>query len=301
MSKEDEIILNMVVDILGEPNKSNEDTLQYAFNCPVCDEGKNKGNLEVNLSKNVYHCWSCDSDSGVDYSKGNLFSFFRHYGTAEQLKLYKIFKPHTNVLREKPEKKVDLPDGFITFDQINVYYPPHTQAVKYLEARGVTQKMIYKYKLGLTTKGKFANRIIFPSYDKNNVLNFFVGRAWGSEKPKYLGFDIPKDDILFNENLINWDKDIFIVEGPFDALFVDNAIVTLGSHLSRFKIESIYNNAKGDVIIGFDPDAKNKALKIYHELNGGKLWNKIKMLSLPEGEDIASLKGDVMPYVTRVK
>lgn len=298
MSKDNEVILNMIIDILGEPNKSNEDKLQYAFNCPVCDEGKNKGNLEINLNKQVYHCWSCDSD---DYSKGSLGNFFHHYGTPEQLKLYRVFRPTKKEKLEIEHKKVALPEGFISFDEINPHYPPHMQALNYLKSRGVSDSMIRKYKLGLTTVGKYANRIIFPSYDKNNELNFFVGRVWGKGHPKYLGFDGPKDDIIFNENLVDWDKDIYIVEGPFDALFSDNPVVILGSYLSRYKLEMIYNNAKSNVIIALDPDAKNKALKLYHELNGGKLWNRIKLLSLPDGEDMASLRGEVMSYVTSVK
>jgi DNA primase len=157
--------------------------------------------------------------------------------------LYSVFRPAKKILAEPEAKPVELPDGFITFDKININYPPHVQAIKYLKSRGVTRDMVLKYKLGLTTNGLFARRIIFPSYDRDNKLNFFVGRTWVSDKPKYLGVDTPKDNIIFNEHLLDWNKDIYIVEGPFDALFVENSIVTLGSHLSKYKIEKIYNNA----------------------------------------------------------
>jgi hypothetical protein len=42
-------------------------------------------------------------------------------------------------------------------------------------------------------------------------------------------------------------------------------------------------------------------MQLYRDLNGGRLWNKIKMLSLPEGEDIASLRGDVEKYITTMR
>lgn len=301
MTKDEEIVLNMIVDILGEPMKENSNTLQYAFNCPICDEGRNKANLEISLAHHIYHCWSCDSGFQTDESKGSLRKFFNIYGTTDQKKLYNLYVPSKHKRVTQQVKDVVLPEGFITLDKIIKSYPPHKQAIEYLKSRGVTDDMAVKYNLGLTTTGKYAHRIIFPSYDINKKLNFFVGRSWGYSKPKYLGSDTPKDNIIFNEHLIDWNKDIFIVEGPFDSLFVDNAIVTLGSHLSEYKIEKIYRNAKADIIIGFDPDAKNKALKLYNELNGGKLWNKIKLLSLPEGEDIASLRGDVMSYLSIIK
>ncbi len=294
-----EVVLKMLVNILGEPKRKSEKRQQYAFNCPACDLGRNKANLEINIGDAIYHCWSCEPES--DFHKGSLYKFFKNHGSKDDLKIYKIFFGHSTHKELEVEHKVELPEGFISFEDIVPFYPPHNQANKYIRSRGVTDDIIKKYKIGLTTKGKFANRIIFPSYDKNGELNFFVARTWGSLKPKYLNCDSPKTDVLFNEHLIDWENDIYIVEGPFDSLFVENSVVVLGSELHHSVLEKIYNNCKANVIIGLDPDAKKKAEKIYHELNAGRLWGKIKMLSLPEGEDIASLKGNVSNYFKIIK
>ena len=45
--KEIEVIVSLIGDILGHPVRAYESKHQYLFNCPLCDEDQNKGNLEV--------------------------------------------------------------------------------------------------------------------------------------------------------------------------------------------------------------------------------------------------------------
>jgi hypothetical protein len=34
-------------------------------------------------------------------------------------------------------------------------------------------------------------------------------------------------------------------------------------------------------------------LNLYHELNGGELWGRIKLVKLPDNKDIADLRGEI--------
>jgi hypothetical protein len=52
-------------------------------------------------------------------------------------------------------------------------------------------------------------------------------------------------------------------------------------------------NAKSNVIICLDADAWQNAVKLYHELNGGELWGRIKLVKLPDNKDIADLRGEI--------
>ena len=91
--------------------------------------------------------------------------------------------------------------------------------------------------------------------------------------------------------MIDWDKDIYLVEGVFDGFFLDNSIPMLGKHMSELLFETIYTKAKGNVIICLDADAIKNSIKLYHELNGGELWGRIKLIKLPDDSDIADLRG----------
>jgi hypothetical protein len=50
-----------------------------------------------------------------------------------------------------------------------------------------------------------------------------------------------------------------------------------------------------------DGDAWKNAVKLYHELNGGELYQKIKILKLPMDRDVCDLKGQIDPYYVIIK
>ena len=145
-------------------------------------------------------------------------------------------------------------------------------------------------------KGDFAYRIVVPSYNSEGRLNYFVARAWVPKKMKYKNPTAQKDEIIFNESLIDWEKDVYLCEGVFDSFFLDNSLVLLGKKLSKLAFSTIYEKAKGNIIICTDGDAWEDGLKMYHELNGGKLYNKVKIIKLPKDKDVCDLKGQIQDY-----
>jgi hypothetical protein len=50
-----------------------------------------------------------------------------------------------------------------------------------------------------------------------------------------------------------------------------------------------------------DEDAWTDALKLYHTLNGGRLYNKIKIIKPPKGMDVADLRGQIDDYYIEIK
>ena len=81
----------------------------------------------------------------------------------------------------------------------------------------------------------------------------------------------------------------------FDSIFVDNSIPMLGKKLGEHLFNLLYEKAK-EIRIILDGDAWENAQKIYHQLNGGKLFGKIWISRLPEDKDIAELCGDLTEY-----
>ena len=70
-------------------------------------------------------------------------------------------------------------------------------------------------------------------------------------------------DFIFNELYLDWNKDITIVEGVFDAIVAGNAIPLLGSTLreNSYIFQKIVDNCD-KVYIALDADAKGKEFKI---------------------------------------
>jgi len=288
---ENEALVELLEDVLGDHGLHYPNRGQISFNCPVCDDDRNKHNLEVNYIDNVYHCWSCGDSEGTHGPLGKLFD---KYGNKKQKKLYQVLKPETVVKREKSKKKLRLPDRYTLFKDSSPVYPVRKAAINYLYNRGITDYMIEKYQIGFCDKGDHAGRIVIPSYNIDGELNYYIARSWDPmSRAKYRNPEAEKEKIIFWENMIDWNKDIFLVEGAFDGLFLDNAIPMLGKHMSELLFETIYKNCKKDVIICLDGDAFKDGVKLYHELNGGELWGRIKLIKLPDEKDIADLRGEI--------
>ena len=287
------IIANIFKSFLGEPHEHNEESGQMSFDCPSCAEmgkGHGKHKLSVNYIKNKYRCWVCGHDNNMH---GDVPNLIKRYGTKSNLKDYELVNP--NAFYRKKDinlipTKVKLPKEFIKLTNSNSDKPYFNDAYIYLKRRGINDDMIKNYNLGYCYKGKYAFRIIFPSYDEFGDLNFFVGRAWASFKsPKYLNPTAEKQLIIFNEHKIEWDSTIYLVEGSFDHLVIPNSIPLLGKNISQKLRDLLYNKAKGKIIILLDEDALNDSKRLYKELNIGVLHNMIRVCTPPYNHDPSSI------------
>ena len=304
MTDEVDVLVELLTEFLGDFHQHYESKGQISFDCPVCaeekglDGGDGKGNLEINYGKHVYKCWSCGETHGTHGPLGKLFD---QYATKSQKKVYNLIKPEELKQEDVKRPKLRLPEGYTTFQDSNPRFIPHMEAYRYLQSRGITDEMIERFKIGYTVSGDFAYRIIVPSFNKEGVLNYFVARSWVPKKMKYKNPSVPKDEIIFNESLIDWDKDIYLCEGAFDSFFLSNSIVMLGKKMSDLIFTTIYNSANGNVIICLDEDAWTDALNLYHTLNGGRLYNKIKIIKPPKDMDVADLRGRIDEYYYEIK
>ena len=297
--EENEALVELLESLLGDHGLHYPNRGQISFNCPVCDEGRNKHNLEVNYIENVFKCWSCGDSNNTH---GSLTKLFDKYGNKKLKKLFSVLKPETVVKRERKKKTLKLPEGFTLFKDSSPIYPVRRAAKNYLDNRGISDYMIEKYQIGFCDQGDHAGRIVIPSYNSKGELNYYIARSWNPmSRAKYKNPEAEKDKIIFWENMIDWNKDLYLVEGAFDGLFLENAIPMLGKHMSELLFETIYKKAKANVIICLDGDAWENAVKLYHELNGGDLYDKIKILKLPRDQDVCDLKGKIDEYYVTIK
>jgi len=299
MSDDKEILLEILHEILGDPEKVYDSKLQYGYNCPECGLEERKGNLEVSLEKHLFHCWACGDINGTHGTLGKLID---KYGNKKQKKIYNLLQPEEQKPKEKQKNKLKLPEGFTQFKDSSLVYPIRRQAYNYLIKRGITDNIIEKYGIGFCDKGSFSGRIIIPSYNNKNQLNYFIARSWDpNSRAKYKNPECPKDEIIFFENMINWDEDIYLCEGAFDAIFLPNSIAMLGKHMSDLLLTTLYDKANGNIVLCLDSDAFQDAVKLYHTLNGGRLYGKIKIIKLTGDSDVCDMKGQIDEYYITIR
>lgn len=279
-------IPTILENFLGEHRRHTEHKEQISFDCPECDDGKHKGNLEVNYGLCKYKCWSCKE---LNNMYGNLSELIKKYGSKEDYKKYLLIKPVEGDKRERiiPERILEVPDGLRlvsdNHDDLKV-----GKIKTYLNDRGIYDQIIEKFKICYTNIGKYNNRVIIPTYDSDGKMEYFVSRAFEKWlKPKYLNPDVDKDTVIFFEQHINWDATIYLVEGVFDAIVIPNAIPLLGKFISEKLFMKLQEKAKADIVVLLDGDAHDDAKELYIKLNVLNLYNRIKIIYLHPKLDVS--------------
>ena len=255
--------LRILEEILGNNYRSND---EHLFFCPFCKHHKRK--MSINISKNTYKCWICDSRGK------NIYTLVRKFGNHFQKQKWQSFEENVdildfdNIFEEKEEEtiqRISLPKEFISLANKNLSLTANTP-LNYLRKRGINSADILKWKIGYCEDGEYRNRIIIPSFNRDGNCNYFVARSWTKDWLKYKNPPASKN-VVFNELMINWEEPIILVEGIFDAIIADNSIPLLGSTLNAHSslFEAILTHSKR-VYVALDQDAEKKALNIISAL-----------------------------------
>ena len=236
---------------------------ELLFTCPVC--GHHKRKFSINLDKSVYKCWVCD------YRGRNIRRVIRSHGSYNQLQKWDSISQRSDLERfaelfmeaEHPEdkSKMELPEEFTSLCTGTIP-ATGTYALRYLQKRGITKDDIVKWKIGYCFSGEYRNRIIIPSFDEDGDCSYFIARSYSGDSYKYKNPRASKD-IVFNELFIDWNSDLVLVEGVFDALVAGNAVPILGSTLRKGS-ELLRKIVRNDtpIYIALDPDAADKERRI---------------------------------------
>ena len=240
---------------------------ELLFTCPSCNHHKRK--FSVNLDKNVFKCWICD------YYGRNLRRIVRRFGSFTQLQRWDAITDRTDITKfselfleedcGEGEEKLELPPEFVSLANKDLPLSAK-RPLRYLQERGITKQDILRWKIGFCYDGEYGGRIVIPSFGMSGHPNYFIARSYVQHRMKYKN-PYSSKNIIFNELFTNWNNDLTIVEGVFDAIIAGNSVPILGSTLSeKHKLfEKIVENDT-PVYVALDPDAESKALKLIQKL-----------------------------------
>ena len=238
----------------------------YNFRCPICGDSqkhKNKarGYLYQVKSNTNFKCHNCGASSSLNNFLKQIDPVLHKQYTMEKFK--EGFAGGRNFVVEEPtfefskpvfKKKLDLPRA----SEVPI-------ANKYLTKRGLDPTKFYfadKFKQWVNTQKKTfdyikqdESRIIIPMYDESKTLIGFQGRSLGPNSVKYITVMINEDaPKIYGLDKIDNEKPIFIIEGPFDATLVQNAVAMCGSDLD------IRSFGWSDYIYVYDNEPRNREI-----------------------------------------
>jgi len=247
----------------------------YTFRCPYCGDSqkhknKTRGYFFSKKSGLVFKCHNC----GVGRSFGNFLKeqandLYDEY-VMERYKAGLTGK-HRNVANpkfdfEKPVFKTKANDTEVeSIEQLNNEHP----AVGYLLGRQIPKKyfsdLFYTDKFCTwvnTQKPTFKDvkkdhpRIIIPFIDTDGTWFGFQGRSLDvNDKMRYITIMLDESKTkIFGLNRVDFDKTIYITEGPFDSLYIDNAIAMAGADVDWEVLRD------KEVVFVYDNERRNKEI-----------------------------------------
>jgi DNA primase len=139
--------------------------------------------------------------------------------------------------------------------------------------------------LGIEKEGLHKNdkRLVIPFYDAEKNLIAIQGRSLGESKLRYITLKLHDDNKkVFGLDRIDEDKLIYVVEGPIDSMFLENAVATADSNLES--ITDVLDKSK--VALVFDNEPRNKEIVAKMEKAIDNHFNVVIWPEMIEKKDI---------------
>jgi hypothetical protein len=264
----DKKYLRLVSSRFRNSSWKNEELLNHS--CPYCgDSEKNphkaRGYHFKMKETYIYKCHNCGvSKPFGKFLKEQDSSMWKQYAVE---KFYKKDPTFTNVVvpktkvvfKDDPLKKVGCISAVEAKEATD--YLNHRQIPKdkwddlyYIENCQSLSLLDYKYKDRV-----FGNdpRLILPFYSRQGKLIGVSGRALNNNKLRYLTLKFDdQESLIYGLRTVDYNKKVYVTEGPIDSLFLPNAIAVAGSDFSKLKS---YVPTEQAVVV-FDNERRNSEL-----------------------------------------
>lgn len=308
--------INQVSSKLERFKKKSEKL--FNFRCPFCkDSEKNKlkarGYFYHKNNAMFFRCHNCGEGMSLsNFLKSVDIGLYERY-------IFEKFKSQNNRQDNSSSQDIVFPSSKFTTDKsktiISKYpkidslpldYPAH----QYLLERKIPSHFLSKMYLvsdfkklvdELEPDNEHAlkekdTRIVIPFYDVHNEIVAIQGRSLHSKGLRYITIKLNKTSPkIFGMDRVDTSKRVYILEGPIDSMFLENAVATAGADLQNAVFE--------DSVFVFDNEPRNLAIinSMTKLADSGKkvcVWPP-KMDSLKDVNDMV-LAGKTPKNITKI-
>ena len=267
---------------------------EVMMHCPFCGDTKSM-RAGYNLDKDAFHCFHCGIgfpeafENVVEKLTGkNVINVMASLLKGENVFLTKetpVLKHHDKNITPVNYNEFLKEECVVVTEKLGNHPISAWDFVKSRKLNTVGRDFYYCH----DKESRFFGRVIIPFFDTNGDCVYFQARYLGTEKVKikYLNPHGTKD-VVFGLDKVDRSKTVPVLEGPLDAMFVENAVAICSSAPSKAQVELL----KGlDLVFMLDNDeAGLKSMR--------KLARKgFKVIKWPKG---FGWKEDVNDYCVRL-
>lgn len=244
----------------------------WNFRCPICNDSqkhKNKARGFVFEVKSdlLYKCHNCGVSMPlsklIEQLDPQLYKEYRLEKFTDRNKKKVDMRKVKRIVSSTPKFKPNILSNLVKIEDLNITHP----AREYLAKRKLpTDALYYTEKFKEWTNSvkpdtfpdvnQEEGRIIIPFRTKEGDVFGFQGRSLSNTGLRYITILLEEGrSKIFGLESIDYEKTIFITEGPFDSLLLDNSVAMGGADISN------YNDQLGDnVVFIYDNEPRNKQI-----------------------------------------
>lgn len=256
-------------EILSEVKHKQIKNDMWSCRCPICGDSKKDKTkmrglfIQKTLTDFFYMCHNCSV-------RTNLRGFIKQ-AFPQKLHNYNLSLLSTED-RTKEYRKVEPlikenKDNYLGINCSNL--DEEHLAISYLKSRKLLHlKHIFYYK---------EDSIVIPFYSKDKKIIGYQQRFFLDHKFRYKSTKLDTEHpFIFGLDRIDYNKTIYVVEGAFDSLFIENCIAVNCSDLTR--VESVLPSGC-NIIYVWDNEPRNKIIvsEMTSAVKKGKtivMWDK---------------------------
>ena len=237
----------------------------YNCRCPICgDSAKNKyrarGYFYEGTDSLIYYCHNCTEC--LSFSK---YLEQYHPELYTQYLFEKFSRSHEKLDTNTKFSDIIAPKSDDIFASLESNNP---LAIKYLRDRHIEQTFHFTHEfqqwVNSVVPMKFAkprpdSRVVIPLRGPLGEVYGFQGRSIGDNAIKYITITFPGCPKLFGMDSVDMNRTYYVLEGPLNSLFVDNAIASCGGDIVATL--STVPHIKENAVIIYDNEPRNKTIK----------------------------------------
>jgi transcription elongation factor Elf1 len=284
----------------------------YNFSCPICGDSKTnstkaRGYIYEKNQSLFYRCHNCGvGTTFASFLKNNFHNIYKEY-------IFEKFGANNSIQSTSEPEKTESPSIELSSILIKkiVDLTDNHPARQYLDSRKIInqERIYYTENFAALVEDLFQEeyslrkepRIVFPIFSRSGNLIGLQGRALGNSNLRYITVkNKTNEELIFGLETIDFNKKIYVVEGPIDSLFLPNCVAAIGSNLE--KVKSIFSEYNVTYI--FDNEPRNKqiialmrkaidhgfSICIWNEKNQAKDINDMILSGLTENEILAEIE-----------
>lgn len=257
---------------------------QDRFNCrcPLCGDSKKRKNKRRGYffchdNSVIFKCHNCGVSKSLfgilETLNGDLArdfmieKFLEEKNDKERIEKEEIKTSFKTDLTRLTRTKTVF-DALEPIKNLDEFHPART----YLEKRKIPNEMmgtlrfvsnIQKFITTLPgyeeTKMPAKAAIAIPFYSEKNELLYIQFRIMNHDSLRYFTATItPTENKIWGLDRIDWNKRVYVCEGPFDAMFIDNALAVAGASILSI-LKYLKQHCRKGYTLVFDRDYTTNA------------------------------------------